>query len=531
MTDRQLDLSRRRVLAGLGTIGVASAGAGLGTSAYFSDREEFTGNTLTAGQLDAKVAASEYYSDWSPDEAEFAGMASSAETTDVRLPAPEGNPDAQDIALDLDNETENVYEQFVETLRTGDSVNGGVPVEGDLCGTDSDADGAVVIDIDDVKPGDFGGAQFAIELCDNPGYLWLNGILESASENGVTEPEADDPDEEEGVVELLDEIQVAYGVGSIQDSTAFADTPSGFQPTNQQSLREFLATASDGNGIPLAGDIESSDGGGTGRNCFSGSTVHEVSLLWWLPVDHANQIQTDSASFALGFYTEQCRHNDGSGMAPEVERTFTAEDPEGVPKAFDNGFNVYEIGNLSGVSPPTVGVADSASKVTFQVDLTSELTPSNPGIQESSFSFPVDANDDGTTDFELSWHVDPNKNPPNGENFYYREFVEGVGPQTRQSLSSVPDINASYDPAAETVTVEIGRARLEAGGDTYRFGWQEIYTGNRTSNDGSVPDEIKDAGRQQLIVKVPFSQPRWKFEEDGDNDFADSDNFAVDTLS
>ena len=324
MTDRQLDLSRRRVLAGLGTIGVASAGAGLGTSAYFSDREEFTGNTLTAGQLDAKVAASEYYSDWSPDEAEFAGMASSAETTDVRLPAPEGNPDAQDIALDLDNETENVYEQFVETLRTGDSVNGGVPVEGDLCGTDSDADGAVVIDIDDVKPGDFGGAQFAIELCDNPGYLWLNGILESASENGVTEPEADDPDEEEGVVELLNEIQVAYGVGTIQDSTAFADTPSGFQPTNQQSLREFLVTASDGNGIPLAGDIESSDGGGTGRNCFSGSTVHEVSLLWWLPVDHANQIQTDSASFALGFYTEQCRHNDGSGMAPETTENSTS---------------------------------------------------------------------------------------------------------------------------------------------------------------------------------------------------------------
>ncbi|MEZ3117175.1 SipW-dependent-type signal peptide-containing protein [Halobaculum sp. MBLA0147] len=315
MTERRLELSRRRVLAGLGTIGVASAGAGLGTSAYFSDTEEFTGNQLTAGSLDMQVAASEYYSDWSEDEAEFAGMASSAESTDVRLPAPEGSPDARDIALDLDDETENVYEQFVETLRTGDDINGGVPVDGELCGTESDADGAAILEIDDVKPGDFGGAQFAFELCDNPGYLWLNGILEDASENGVTEPEADDPDEEAGVVELLDEIQVAVGVGGIQDSTVFEDTQSGFQPTNQQSLREFLADTSSDKGIPLSPTGVADEA--TGRECFAGSTVGQVSVLWWLPVDHANQIQTDSATFRLGFYTEQCRHNDGSGQAPD----------------------------------------------------------------------------------------------------------------------------------------------------------------------------------------------------------------------
>ncbi|MCW8171871.1 hypothetical protein D8S78_00270 [Natrialba swarupiae] len=38
-----------------GAIGVASVGAGLGTTAYFSDQEEFTGNTLTAGTLAIKV--------------------------------------------------------------------------------------------------------------------------------------------------------------------------------------------------------------------------------------------------------------------------------------------------------------------------------------------------------------------------------------------------------------------------------------------------------------------------------------------
>ena len=44
-----IGLSRRTVLAGLGAVGVASAGAGLGTTAYFNDTESFEGNQLTAG--------------------------------------------------------------------------------------------------------------------------------------------------------------------------------------------------------------------------------------------------------------------------------------------------------------------------------------------------------------------------------------------------------------------------------------------------------------------------------------------------
>ncbi|GAB7093606.1 hypothetical protein JCM30237_07580 [Halolamina litorea] len=47
-----IELNRRRVLAGLGTIGVASAGAGAGTMALFSDTESSSGNTVQAGTLD-----------------------------------------------------------------------------------------------------------------------------------------------------------------------------------------------------------------------------------------------------------------------------------------------------------------------------------------------------------------------------------------------------------------------------------------------------------------------------------------------
>ena len=55
MSDKKFELSRRNALIGLGTVGVASAGAGIGTSAYFSDQEEFDGNSIQAGEFGLSV--------------------------------------------------------------------------------------------------------------------------------------------------------------------------------------------------------------------------------------------------------------------------------------------------------------------------------------------------------------------------------------------------------------------------------------------------------------------------------------------
>lgn len=52
MSDDKIELNRRRVLGGLATIGVASAGAGAGTMAYFSDNESVDNNSVSAGTLD-----------------------------------------------------------------------------------------------------------------------------------------------------------------------------------------------------------------------------------------------------------------------------------------------------------------------------------------------------------------------------------------------------------------------------------------------------------------------------------------------
>ncbi|MFC6988186.1 hypothetical protein ACFQJD_04685 [Haloplanus sp. GCM10025708] len=89
------------------------------------------------------------------------------------------------------------------------------------------------------------------------------------------------------------------------------------------SLRDALLELTDGNGIPLDGDLSTNfdeltgDDDAEARDCFPGNSTKCIGFSWWLPVDHANEIQSDSVQFDLGFYTEQCRHNDGSGMNNE----------------------------------------------------------------------------------------------------------------------------------------------------------------------------------------------------------------------
>jgi predicted ribosomally synthesized peptide with SipW-like signal peptide len=344
MTDDQPTISRRKALAALGTIGAASAGAGLGTTAYFSDQETFENNRLAAGTLDLKVGWQEHYSNWLDDdygadpplgaETRFARMPDEGETPDVSLPPGDDQTNARPIELvfvdDADGDDEGGFDsrpdeadggrQFLRNTRR-QAVNGGLyggPAS--LCDTDADVpDGRALIEVADLKPGDFGAALFRLELCDNPGFLWLNGGLDAASENGRTEPERDDPDEERGTVELLDEVQVAYAVGETNDIAAGSDAnplplPANGTLENQTTLRAFLNDLASADGIGLAGDLPAEDGGGTGRNCFAGGTSHYVSVVWWLPIDHGNQVQSDTARFDLGFYAEQCRHNEAGAM-------------------------------------------------------------------------------------------------------------------------------------------------------------------------------------------------------------------------
>jgi len=553
-----LNISRRKTLAALGTIGVASAGAGLGTSAYFSDQETFANNRLTAGTLDMVVDWEEHYSDWTGEETEYAEMPMGDEQPNYVLPAPDDNPNAQDIELvisdmqafwdataieaypDADNDA--LQDAIADPCNDLGSLD-------DVLSSDDRTDnewtdpGDPLVSLQDVKPGDFGELTLSFHLCENPGFVWFGGDLITNADGENTEPEIDDPDEQQSAEdigpdtpgELAQQIQVrvwyddcdnmyepetpaacAYhlfdvsgtmeqnlntGDGDARDKEDVAadiagqvtehldtiddggddgtlaaapssvaemgidagvneriansddesavideidttpDTSAGgisatelvdgletaqatleacenenkvlvvytnadsrpgdeadrqdvydaaaaakaagvtikvvaFDVDSGSNAEDFLETVGDevylvspagtaadvdtqaddvasmindqfdtvtagetefysgtlldfltsnpfdpdNNqlGHPLDGDIPAEEGGGMGRNCFSATTTHCIGFEWWLPIDHGNEVQGDIVEFDLGFYTEQCRHNDGSGMNAEM---------------------------------------------------------------------------------------------------------------------------------------------------------------------------------------------------------------------
>jgi predicted ribosomally synthesized peptide with SipW-like signal peptide len=258
MQDHGIDLTRRRVLAGLGGIGAAAAGAGLGTSAYFSDTESFDGNTLTAGELDLLV-----HYDFTVDQ----GSAS-------------GNFDG--------------------------------PMSGTVQGnTDSETGEEISYNLSDVKPGDKGSLEFCFSLVNNPAYLWMNGALTGESENDITEPEGDSPWEKDGG-ELAQYTRASlYYTGETSDSNdedvlITEGTLLGVLADLQHGLPLH------GNGDPTAGVVDRPmfDGG---DSVDSPTDPTCVRLDWHVPTWVGNEIQTDGLSFDLWFYAEQARNNDGTG--------------------------------------------------------------------------------------------------------------------------------------------------------------------------------------------------------------------------
>jgi predicted ribosomally synthesized peptide with SipW-like signal peptide len=184
--DNQLPaLTRRKLLAGIGAVGAASAGAGLGTSAYFSDTESFTNNNLTAGTLDLLV-------DWQQT------YVADGETTFVNAHPDHDGDGEQSLAADNDA-GEIAYSDFPDP--DDPDSNGAnipllncenVPPMADASyGTDptTGTDQTSLVQLGDVKPGDFGEVTFSLHLCDNPGYVWMQADGVAETEGVDTEPE------------------------------------------------------------------------------------------------------------------------------------------------------------------------------------------------------------------------------------------------------------------------------------------------------------------------------------------------------
>ncbi len=185
------NLSRRKVLAGLGAVGVASVGTSLGTSALFSDTESFADNSIVAGELDLLV-------DWQQQ------YRMNGETTFVSA-HPDHDGDGEQSIVDPETEEVLNYSDFPDET---DPDSNGANIPGLNCENIpplSEADFGVdpvtgeeletLIQFTDVKPGDSGEVTFSLHLCDNPGYLWMQAGNVTEDGGAFTDPEmAVDPD-------------------------------------------------------------------------------------------------------------------------------------------------------------------------------------------------------------------------------------------------------------------------------------------------------------------------------------------------
>ena len=196
-TNDTIGLSRRKLLAGLGAVGVASAGAGLGTTAYFNDTETFEGNTLTAGELDLKL---DY-------RATYAGGTGRIDEVNGWYPDFDVVEEEEGVYLIGEAPSIDEPDAWEDEVQTRDFC---LPDVGLVNG-----DEIPVFVLEDVKPGDCGEVTISLHICDNPSWVWMNGELTENAQNGYSEPELEaledlelSTDDPEGDGQLADAIDV-----------------------------------------------------------------------------------------------------------------------------------------------------------------------------------------------------------------------------------------------------------------------------------------------------------------------------------
>lgn len=125
MNGKNIELTRRRVLGGLVTVGAASAAAGAGTFAYFSDSETSENNTVTAGDLTLSVNDGDGFS-YSPEN--IAPGENFTVTVDIENT---GSIDASNLvvttATDTDDDANLAEKLDIDEIRWGgDAVEHGI---------------------------------------------------------------------------------------------------------------------------------------------------------------------------------------------------------------------------------------------------------------------------------------------------------------------------------------------------------------------------------------------------------------------
>ncbi|WP_114578179.1 hypothetical protein [Saliphagus sp. LR7] len=267
-TGDDFELSRRKALAGLGTIGVASVGVGIGTTAYLDD-EEFEGNTIADEKLEDDTIA-------------------------------DGERSEDNTILNDGFEDNTIADgEFGLTITPGshriDQDCQSQHVQWPTPESDAFVRGS--IDIVDTKPGD------ALEFCweatvhETPGYVTVSAenvdhLDGSETDAGVDADDLYDTDELETLAENVDpaiRIYEDYDSSTMLWEEEYADCE-----TFLDLLQDGIDVDSDGE-APLLIDV--------------GETVI-VCIYLDISTEVSNEIQGAESSWDLLFYGEQARHND-----------------------------------------------------------------------------------------------------------------------------------------------------------------------------------------------------------------------------
>ena len=250
-------LSRRKMLGGLGIVGVASAGAGLGTTAYFSDQVEFEDNELRAGTLALNVTQTIH-------------------------------------TLDQDGRGPDEEKYF------GENGEGPVMVE-------------EPIEILDAKPGDEYKFCWEVELEGNPGFAMVkvDGVsdLTGAEVEKVFADDLYDIENDEDMVTLGEAATATAELTLCEEHDEGPATPTGEEvpifplaESDDNSLGALLGVLGEGLLVPS----------GTEEGEFCHDTECPVKLCVTIEIDTdvGNELQGAESGFNLQVHAEQCRHND-----------------------------------------------------------------------------------------------------------------------------------------------------------------------------------------------------------------------------
>ena len=266
MTSDNIRISRRSVLAGLGAIGVASAGAGLGTTAFFSD-EEAVAASLQAGRLDLLVDYRATYNPWlSAEEVNARGLIGDFTARDIPGSDSVLVSEAPPLSTTEDTDDEDGIVPGADGPALGNQAWADFTRDYDACLNEDelayvDGDSEIMFTLRDVKPKDEGEATISLHLCDNPAYLWTQFTCENDADGGIVEPEESAGDTGEGAFadgELDDYIYVEMwydtDCDNIHDDGTGDDAEELF--IYQGSLAGLKAVAGDGLALSPQGDVQ-----------------------------------------------------------------------------------------------------------------------------------------------------------------------------------------------------------------------------------------------------------------------------------